>query len=202
MLVWAAVNEADIGKIHPGQRVTFTVDAFPGETFVGAVWKIRLNACMTQNVVTYTVEITTDNSSGRLLPYLTAEVQFELARRNDVLQVPNTALRWTPSASQVAPEFRSRIENPTAQQKKQATVWVLENSYVRPVDVEIGLTNGVMTEIRGKELCEGLEVVTGLEMTPTAAETSAATTTSTSESANNPFAPKLPPPPKGGPPPR
>jgi len=68
MQVWVAVNEADIGKIRPGQPVTFTVDAFPGETFRGEVSKIRLNASMTQNVVTYTVEITTDNSIGRLLP--------------------------------------------------------------------------------------------------------------------------------------
>ena len=95
MQVWVAVNEADIGKIHPGQPVTFTVDAFPGETFRGEVGKVRLNASMTQNVVTYTVEIITDNSDGRLLPYLTANVQFELDRRSDVLLVPNAALRWT-----------------------------------------------------------------------------------------------------------
>ena len=81
MQVWVAVNEADIGKIHPGQPVTFTVDAFPGETFKGEVGKVRLNASMTQNVVTYTVEIITDNSNGRLLPYLTANVEFEIESR-------------------------------------------------------------------------------------------------------------------------
>ncbi|HIJ40383.1 MAG TPA: HlyD family efflux transporter periplasmic adaptor subunit, partial [Deltaproteobacteria bacterium] len=90
--VWVAVNEADIGKIHPGQPVTFTVDAFPGEVFQGQVGKIRLNASMTQNVVTYTVEIITDNANGRLLPYLTANVRFELARASGVLLVPNGAL--------------------------------------------------------------------------------------------------------------
>jgi HlyD family secretion protein len=95
MQVWVAVNEADIGKIRPGQPVTFTVDAFQGETFRGEVGKIRLNASMTQNVVTYTVEIITDNASGRLLPYLTANVQFELSRASYVLMVPNAALRWT-----------------------------------------------------------------------------------------------------------
>ena len=109
MQVWVAVNEADIGKIHPGQPVTFTVDAFPGETFQGEVGKVRLNATMTQNVVTYTVEIVTDNSNGRLLPYLTANVQFELDRRGNVLLVPNAALRWTPPADQVAPEFREAV---------------------------------------------------------------------------------------------
>ena len=96
MEVWVAVNEADIGQVREGQSVTFTVDAFPGETFKGAVGKVRLNASMTQNVVTYVVEVVTDNSSGRLKPYLTANVQFEVARRSDVLQVPNAALRYLP----------------------------------------------------------------------------------------------------------
>ena len=103
MQVWVAVNEADIGKIHAGQPVTFTVDAFPGEPFVGQVGKVRLNAQMTQNVVTYTVEIVTDNSNGRLLPYLTANVHFELDRHKNVLQVPNAALKWTPSPDQILP---------------------------------------------------------------------------------------------------
>jgi len=62
--VWVAVNEADIGRLHPGQPVTFTVDAFPGESFKGQVGKIRLNASMTQNVVTYTVEVVADNPNG------------------------------------------------------------------------------------------------------------------------------------------
>ena len=76
MQVWASVNEADIGNIHPGQDVTFTVDAFPNRVFHGKVNKVRLNATMTQNVVTYTVEVNTDNSDGKLLPYLTANVNF------------------------------------------------------------------------------------------------------------------------------
>jgi HlyD family secretion protein len=110
MQVWVAVNEADVGKIHPGQPVTFIVDAFPGETFRGQVNKVRLNAAMTQNVVTYTVEVETDNSSGKLLPYLTANVKFEVDRHDDVLVVPNPALRWQPRAEQVAPEARAAFE--------------------------------------------------------------------------------------------
>jgi HlyD family secretion protein len=105
--VWVAVNEADIGSIRPGQPVTFTVDAFPGRTFKGQVSKIRLNATMTQNVVTYTVEIATDNSDSRLLPYLTANLLFETGRRQDVLIVPNAALRWQPRPELIAPEFRN-----------------------------------------------------------------------------------------------
>ena len=68
MQVWVSVNEADIDKVHPGQDVSFTVDAFPGETFVGKVGRVRLNAQMTQNVVTYTVEVNTENSDRRNVP--------------------------------------------------------------------------------------------------------------------------------------
>jgi len=69
MQVWASVNEADIGRIHPGMHVHFTVDAYPDETFEGDVAQIRLNATMTQNVVTYTVVVATKNEDGKLLPY-------------------------------------------------------------------------------------------------------------------------------------
>ncbi len=106
MQVWVAVNEADIGQIKPGQSVSFTVDAFPGKAFKGEVGKVRLNATMTQNVVTYTVEVLTDNSDGTLLPYLTANVQFETAKRDNVLMAPNAALRWVPDAAQIAPDIR------------------------------------------------------------------------------------------------
>jgi HlyD family secretion protein len=113
MQVWASVNEADVGNIYSGQPVTFTVDAFPGETFVGKVNKVRYNAVMTQNVVTYTVEIVTDNSSGRLIPYLTANVQFQIAKRKDALLVPSAALHWTPQETQVPPDIRE--QNASAQ---------------------------------------------------------------------------------------
>ncbi|HEV8071444.1 MAG TPA: efflux RND transporter periplasmic adaptor subunit [Planctomycetaceae bacterium] len=106
MQLWASVNEADIGQIHPGQPVQFTVDAFPNTTFRGEVSQIRLNANMTQNVVTYTVVVTTDNSSGRLLPYMTANVKFEVAKRDNVLLVPSAALRWKPQPNQVVADAR------------------------------------------------------------------------------------------------
>ena len=104
MQVWASMNEADIGNIKSGQPVTFTIDAFPGKTFKGTVLKVRLNATMTQNVVTYTIEVETDNSNGTLLPYMTANTQFEVATREDTLMVPNSALRFTPKADEVAPD--------------------------------------------------------------------------------------------------
>jgi HlyD family secretion protein len=201
MQVWVAVNEADIGKIRAGQSVAFTVDAFPGETFRGEVGKVRLNASMTQNVVTYTVEIITDNSSGRLLPYLTANVRFELDQRKGVLLVPNGALRWTPSIDQIAPQSRETSESAAPRKGKpegtqraasggtkaagdgasRGVVWAPEGAYVNPVRVRVGLTDGVSTEVVGEGLTEGLEVVTGLQ----SREAGTAAT-------SNPFAPKIP----------
>ena len=108
MQVWASVNKADIGRIRLNMPVRFTVDAHNGQTFYGKVNQIRMNAQMTQNVVTYTVIVTTDNSNGKLLPYLTANVQFELDERSQVLLVPNAALRWTPESEQVDPTVDRR----------------------------------------------------------------------------------------------
>ncbi len=202
MQVWVAVNEADIGKIHPGQPVTFTVDAFPDETFEGEVRKVRLNASMTQNVVTYTVEITTDNSDGRLLPYLTANIQFELDHRTDVLLVPNAALKWKPSRGQIAPEFREAFDNRSQPPSGAAgdvanrgVVWAVQSRYVRPVPLRVGLTDDVMTEVEGEGLTEGLVVVTALQ---TGSPRQAGSETETETETTNPFAPKLPPGPGGG----
>lgn len=196
--VWVAVNEADIGRIRVGLPVRFTVDAFPGETFHGEVGKIRLNAAMTQNVVTYTVEIVTDNESGRLLPYLTASVEFELERVAESLQVPNSALRWQPSADQVAPAWREEFDRIQARRsrggsrdaggegrKKDAmdkgVVWLLEDGKVRPLTLRIAQSDGSMTVAAGEGLSEGLPLVTGVSGgTKRAAGT------------ENPFGPKFP----------
>lgn len=173
MQVWVAVNEADIGQIHPGQLVTFTVDAYPGRLFRGEVGKIRLNASMTQNVVTYTVEINTDNSDGKLLPYLTANVRFEVSRREGVLKVPNAALRWMPDPAQVAPGAAGPGDDgvggrPTgsapaggAGSRSRNSIWVQDGPYVRPVQVSVGPSDGSMTEIRGEEVTEGMQVIVG-----------------------------------------
>ena len=88
-------------------KVHFTVDAYPNETFVGEVLQVRLNATMTQNVVTYTVVVTTENKDMKLLPYMTANLLFEIERHEDVLKVPNAALRWKPRPKQIAPEIRA-----------------------------------------------------------------------------------------------
>jgi HlyD family secretion protein len=201
MQVWVIVNEVDIGKISPGQLTRFTVDAFPGETFFGQVGKVRWNASMTQNVVTYTVEVITDNSKGRLLPYLTANVQFELVRRPAVLQVVNAALRWSPHSDKVPLEFMDKIPAkpapgaanrprpagsppvPTAEPKpNEGVLWVMDQQQFRPIRVRTGLTDGLMTEVEGEGLTEGLEVVIGQETVSAAASDT-----------TNPFAPRIRP---------
>jgi HlyD family secretion protein len=174
--VWASVNEADIGNIRPGQPVTFTVDAHPGVVFQGEVGKIRLNATMTQNVVTYTVEVITDNSDGTLIPYLTANLKFMVAERRNVLLVPNAALRWAPQPEQIAPGYQegppqkkggksSKPNGSAAGEAKNAskkgTVWVQKGRYVQPIQVSIGVTDGSLTQIQGPEIKEGLQVVVG-----------------------------------------
>jgi len=186
MQVWASVNEADIGRIRKEMPVRFTVDAFPGEVFRGTVSQVRLNATMTQNVVTYTVVVAFDNPDSKVLPYLTANVQFELDERPDVLLVPNVALRWKPRQEQIAPDVRetaaaasfgkegsketvSAAESPRdtksahAAQDRQdrARLWVKDGDFLRPVEVQIGATDGSSTEVSGDEVKEGMEVVMG-----------------------------------------
>ena len=110
MQIWVSVNEADIGSIHNDQPVTFTVDARPGKTFPGTVTKVRFDATMTQNVVTYPVEVLALNPETLLYPYMTTNVRFELDKRTNVLKVPNAALQYQPaSVDQVAPEFRAEL---------------------------------------------------------------------------------------------
>ncbi len=194
--VWASVNEADIGHVKSGQHVKFGVDAYPGKKFEGEVVQVRLNATMTQNVVTYTVVVGTDNKNGQLLPYMTANLDFEIDRKDNVLRVPNAALRWQPSPQQVAPDVRGEYMKSLKAQsgaapggesappaKKEAhdlgRVWVEDGNFVRPLKVHIGLSDGVMTEITGGDLKDDQFVVVGEIHESAAAGTS------------NPFTPQL-----------
>lgn len=153
MEVWVSVNEADVGNIKVGQDVVFTVDAFQGRKFAGKVQKIRLNATMSQNVVTYVVEVGTDNSDGTLLPYLTANVKFILAQSKNILSVPNTALRFTPPGA-VRPDV----------EKGKRLVWVLRENKAVPVQVKCGLSDGFTTGILSGDVKEGDEIITGIEI--------------------------------------
>lgn len=172
--VWISVNEADVGSIYTGQPVTFTVDAFPNREFKGEVGKIRLNATMTQNVVTYTVEVNTNNDDGKLLPYLTANAKFIIGRRENVLLVPNAALRWSPQPGQIAPDARKKrhVADGSKREKRgdsesagstqpSGNIWVEQGNFVSPIHVNVGLTDGAFTEVTGKEVTDGMVVVIG-----------------------------------------
>jgi HlyD family secretion protein len=179
MIIWASVNEADIALVQKAKKVTFTV---PNDTtkYAGKVAKIRLNATMSSGVVTFPVDVSFDNSKANLLPYLTASIQFEWAEAKDVLVLPNSVLRWRPQPQQVVkdkraewgPKLRKRNQegDKTALQvasddpnKKLVVVWVDNgNGFVEPREVEIGLTDGVNTEIK-KGLNEADPVVAGVE---------------------------------------
>ena len=177
MEIWASVNETDIGSIHAGQAVHFTVGAFPGERFEGKVAQIRLNASMVQNVVTYTVAITFDNNSGKLLPYLTARVEFEVETHKGVLRVPKAALRWQPKVEHVIESEREtyalslRVKTREAGEPAapgggpdvQARLWVVSGDFVRPVPVKVGLSDGVFTEVSGEGLADGARAVVGVD---------------------------------------
>jgi HlyD family secretion protein len=192
LVIWAAVNEADIAHVRAGMPVTFSVEAHPDLAFTGIVDKIRLNAQMTQNVVTYTVEVSIDNSNGLLLPYQTADMNFDETKRVDVLEVPNQALHWMPTEQQVAPDARDQFKklqdslgiteqgdggpasmaqvaaanakhhvHVVTAHKPQGTVWVVDGQFVRPITVDVGVTDDTNTEVSSPDIKEGLQVVTG-----------------------------------------
>ncbi len=180
MQVWVSVNEADVGEIKVGQKAEFTVDAFPNRTFFGEVLKIRLNATMSQNVVTYIAEIGTDNSDETLLPYLTANVEFILAERDNVLAVPNSALRFTPDAAMVPEEYLNFSLN-----EDERSVWVMRDGKICPVDVKTGLNDGVHSEIIAGNLKPGDEVITGVTVVKIEEN-------NTQDNSGSPFLPKPP----------
>jgi HlyD family secretion protein len=203
--VWIAVNEADIGNIKPGQPVSFTVDAFPTRVFKGEVGKVRLNATMTQNVVTYTVEVVAENADGKLLPYLTANTKFLVDKHENVLTVPNAALRWTPLPAQIAPDARvaagghgGRGGGKPAEAGGAAggpalargTVWVQVGAYVRPIRLRVGLSDGAVTEIISDTLAENTEVV--MATARASAGGGGPGAGGSSGDSVNPFAPKMP----------
>jgi HlyD family secretion protein len=163
MEVWAAVNEVDIGSIKNGQEVEFTVDSFPGRVHRGKVvpqgkFPFRLNATVNSNVVTYTVVVGVDNKDGVLLPYMTANVAFLVANKDNALLVPNAALRWQPAKQQIAPKQRdsyfqlhNQKRSPTdADAQQQGFLWVLgADGFVYYTQVRIGLSDGARSEILG-----------------------------------------------------
>ena len=153
MRVIADIDEADIGGVKEGQRVTFTVDAFPDDSFEGAVTQVRQQATTESNVVTYEVVISAPNKDLKLKPGLTANVTIFTLEKNNVLAVPAKALRFQPNEAFL--KKGEAIDDCEGDHK----VWTKEGNTFKAHKVEIGTTNGVMTEITGG-IQAGTEVLT------------------------------------------
>ena len=171
MEVWASVNEADIASIFVGQNVVFTVDGLPNQTFSGTVNKIRLNATMSQNVVTYVVEVTTSNKDGKLLPYMTANLKFEVNSLKNAKIVPNSVFLWNPEG---------KAQQADKDGKKE--VWVLsDDGSIYAVKVKCLLDNSAQTAIESPDIKAGDKIIYGVE-----------TIAEKKKMAATPFVPKMP----------
>ena len=197
MKVEANVDEADIGQIKQGQRVEFTVDAYPDLTFGGEVTEVRLQPTITNNVVTYTIVISAQNPDYKLMPGMTAETNIYVLEKKDLLVVPSKALRFSPDekllwsymSSQPKPEMpkgEATLGMPeigSSQGNTGKVVWVKNDSILRPVTVETGLDDDINIEITAG-LNQGDEVILSMEEQTVAVEKTAAT--------GNPFMPRPP----------
>ncbi len=157
MRVIADIDEADIGGVKEGQRVSFTVDAFPDDHFQGSVTQVRQQATTESNVVTYEVVISAPNNDLKLKPGLTANVTIYTMEKNDVLAVPSKALRFTINEAMLQKD--QQIEDVEA----PAKLWTLEGNTFKAHAVEVGTTNGMLTEILGG-IAEGTEVLSDFNL--------------------------------------
>ena len=158
MRVIADIDEADIGGVKEGQRVTFTVDAFPDDHFEGQVTQVRQQATTTSNVVTYEVVISAPNKDLKLKPGLTANVTIYTMEKNDILAAPSKALRFTPNEALL--KNGQKIEDVEAPVK----VWTLDGDTFKAHQVQTGLSNGMLTEILSG-IDEGTEVLVDFTLT-------------------------------------
>ena len=179
MRVIADVDEADIGGVKVGQLVTFTVDAYPDDTFEGAVTQVRQEATTTNNVVTYEVVISAPNQDLKLKPGLTANVTIYTQETKGVLSVPSKALRFTPEKDAVGGRKIKDIAN--AKNK----VWTLEGNTLVAHRVTVGATDGTHTQILSG-IKKGQKVITGYAATQTTDDTD---DTNSSDNSRSPFAP-------------
>ena len=177
MRVIADVDEADIGDVAEGQKVEFTVDAYPNETFEGQVTQVRQEATTESNVVTYEVVISAPNPSLKLKPGLTANVTIHTLEQPNLLSVPTKALRFTPTADLL--RKGDKIQDCSGNKK----VWVREGNVIKAYAVQTGITNGTLTQIVSG-VKEGVEVITEIKAAEPGGEEAAA-----EEQERSPFAP-------------
>ena len=153
----AKVDEADIGEVHEGQRVTFTVDAYPDDVFSGTVKQVRQNPVNTNNVVTYEVVISAPNADLKLMPGLTANITIYTLERSGVRSVPAGALRFTPEPDIFKGKYV--IKDTSAEHK----LWTLQGNVLTAHKVEVGVTDGIRNE-SSSGLEEGTTVIQSFEI--------------------------------------
>ena len=176
MRVIADIDEADIGGVKEGQRVSFTVDAFPDDKFEGAVTQVRQQATTSSNVVTYEVVISAPNNDLKLKPGLTANVTIFTLEKNNVLAVPAKALRFQPNEALL--QKGESIEDCQGEHK----LWTKEGNVFKAHKVETGTTNGILTEITSG-IAAGTEVLTDFDISGGGAPEEG-------QQAGNPFMPR------------
>ena len=169
MRIRTSVSESDIGKVQVGQAATFTVDAHRDHTMTGHVDQILVNARRQGNFVTYDVLIEIDDADLELFPHMTADVEFEITRRDQAWLVPTGALAWWPDHAQIDPAVsvpaeRAESDQPVKMNEgDQAYVWIpSDDGKVQPVPVQVGINDGVYTQIQGNEVSRELPVVVGV----------------------------------------
>lgn len=163
MQVSTSIDEADIGKIQLGQEATFTVDAFPDQTFSGKISQVRLSSLVVQNVVTYPVLIDVANPDLKLKPGMTANVSIPVEVLASVLKVPNAALRFQPDPADIV---GAEMANGEDRQKRGSVVYVLNpEGKLRAIPVKASITDGTFTAVASDQLKEGTPVVAGLATT-------------------------------------
>ena len=145
MQIDSSVVEADIGKVKVGMPVDFTVDAYPDITFKGKVSVVRLAPLTVQNVVTYDVVVLVDNTDFRLKPGMTANVSIITSSKENVIKIPNAALRFTPS---------EKSKGTTWKGEKGPGVWILENNKPKRLKITTGISDGNYTEVMSGDLTE------------------------------------------------
>lgn len=178
MQILASVGESDIAKIKEGQKVKFTVQALARETFEGTVQQVRLQSVTNENVVNYTVVVAVENPQKKLLPGMTARVEFLTDTANDVLKVANAALRFKPAddakVEKTTTAPRTPTNGPRATGNGQrtgnrqrgtggsGTLYVAgPDGQLKAVRVRTGITDGKVTEVRGREVTEGMKIIAG-----------------------------------------
>jgi HlyD family secretion protein len=153
MQINISVAEADIGLLHIGQLINFSVDAFQNLQFTGTVKQVRLNPTIQENVVTYNVVAIVDNEDEKLLPGMTANIHFVVAQKNDVLRVPNAALRFQPKDNQLSDSGKASLK--TASSK----LYILKENKPSLINVVTGISDGNHTEIISGEINPGDSII-------------------------------------------